>query len=587
MNGDNTISKELLHLRYLTVERSPDAVLWIDTQGGVHHANEAACRRFGLSPVHSPDITFFDIDANCSESNWPKIQKQLKDSSHTPYATHFFSPQGNPIPVEVTAAKIQFKKRHLLSLFVRDVSLCKRSETASLENEARLRAIGMALPDLVFVLDEDGRHLEVLTSQENLLYVPIDSIQGRRLHEIFDKILADRFLKLARKTIRNKSSGVIEYELPIDGKNHFFEARTAPLTEKINGKRCLVWIARDITERKCAEKLHSQNVYLQEELTRQFNYGEIVGISEAMETVFENIAAVADTDATVMLLGETGTGKELIARAIHKASTRKENPLIKVNCGALPANLAESELFGHEKGAFTGAVDQKTGRFELAHNGTLFLDEVGEITPEIQVKLLRVLQEQEFERVGGTRTVKVDVRIIAATNRDLVRHVKEGMFRDDLYYRLNIFPIKIPPLRERKEDIPMLARHFITTFSERFGRHIKTISSRAMEKLTRNNWPGNVRELANVIERAVILCQGTVIQKKHIRGLSRDTRIANRFLTLKEMECRHIQEALKRADGVIGGRHGAAHILDINRSTLWSRMQRLGIRVDKKISGHQ
>jgi transcriptional regulator with GAF, ATPase, and Fis domain len=283
------------------------------------------------------------------------------------------------------------------------------------------------------------------------------------------------------------------------------------------------------------------------------------------------------------LLGETGTGKELIARAVHNRSRRKQNAMIKINCGALPANLVESELFGHERGAFTGAVAQKKGRFELANRGTIFLDEVAELPLETQTKLLRVLQEQEFERVGGSQTIKVDVRVIAATNRDLSEAVKNGSFRVDLYYRLNVFPIKVPPLRQRKEDIPLLAAYFVRKFSERMGKRIEGISGEATGQMQNYHWPGNVRELANILEHGVILCQGTVLQERHI-GLSRRADAAetsSSLPTLEEAERRLILRALDQTNGVLGGPSGAAQLLGLNRSTLWSRMRKLGIEAPK------
>src|SRR5438445_4146094 len=259
------------------------------------------------------------------------------------------------------------------------------------------------------------------------------------------------------------------------------------------------------------DKLHQEKVYLEEEVRTAHNFGEIVGESSALRHVLKQVEAVAPTDATVLILGETGTGKELIARALHDLSPRRERTFVELNCAAIPTGLLESELFGHEKGAFTGAITQKVGRFELAHRGTLFLDEVGDIPPELQPKLLRALQEQEFERLGSTRTVRVDVRLVAATNRDLAQMVGDGHFRNDLYYRLNVFPVVLPPLRERPDDIPRLVRHFTQRFARRMGRRIETIPAAVMDALVRYRWPGNVREMQNVIERAVILSPGSAL----------------------------------------------------------------------------
>jgi formate hydrogenlyase transcriptional activator len=292
--------------------------------------------------------------------------------------------------------------------------------------------------------------------------------------------------------------------------------------------------------------------------------------------VFREIEMVAATDSTVLLLGETGTGKELIARAIHMRSRRRDGVMVKVNCGAIPPTLADSELFGHEKGAFTGAVQRKPGRFALANNGTIFLDEVGEMPLDVQVKLLRVLQERELEPIGATRPVPINVRVIAATNRDLQEAVRRGTFREDLFYRLNIFPIQVPPLRARQSDVPPLAVHFVREFAARMGKPARHVSQDAMRRLTEYAWPGNVRELANVLERAVILCDGELILEEHVGVLARD-RAPAAFLTLHELEREHILRALERTKGVLAGPNGAARLLGMRRSTVWSRMKKLGI----------
>jgi formate hydrogenlyase transcriptional activator len=345
-----------------------------------------------------------------------------------------------------------------------------------------------------------------------------------------------------------------------------------------------VLMARDITDRKPAEELESQKVNLQEELRIDRTFGDLIGSTPAMRRVFKSIELVSGTDSTVLVLGETGTGKELIARAIHRLSRRSRSVMVKVNCGALPATLAESELFGHERGAFTGALQQKKGRFELANNGTIFLDEVGELSAEVQVKLLRVLQEQEIERLGGTHTIKVNARVIAATNRDLQEQVRGGGFRADLFYRLNIFPIHVPPLRERREDIPTLAAHFVKDFARRIGKHVERIEPGALERLCAYAWPGNVRELANVLERAAILCQGDTILDEHVGVLSAPgagQEDAASFASLEEMERQHILRALEKTGGVLAGPQGAARLLGMSRSTVWSRMKKLGIQAPK------
>jgi formate hydrogenlyase transcriptional activator len=328
------------------------------------------------------------------------------------------------------------------------------------------------------------------------------------------------------------------------------------------------------------DQLHREKVYLEEEVRAENNFGEIVGECVALRRVLKEVETVAPTDSTVLVCGETGTGKELIARALHELSPRKGRTFVKLNCAAMPTGLLESELFGHEKGAFTGAISQKIGRFELAHRGTLFLDEVGDIPPELQPKLLRVLQEQEFERLGSTKTIRVDVRLVAATNRDLARMVADGSFRADLYYRLNVFPVVLPPLRERPDDVPRLVRHFTQRFARRMGRRIETIPSAVMDALVRYPWPGNVRELQNIIERAVILSPGSSLQVPPgdlQPAATQAAAPASAAVSLADAEREHILGALRETSWVLGGPDGAAARLGMKRSTLYKKMKKLGI----------
>jgi formate hydrogenlyase transcriptional activator len=309
----------------------------------------------------------------------------------------------------------------------------------------------------------------------------------------------------------------------------------------------------------------------------QRRFEQVVGESPALEAVFEQVECVAPTDSTVLIQGETGTGKELIARAIHNISSRCGRSFVKLNCAAIPFDLLESELFGHEKGAFTGAIAQRVGRFELADTGTLFLDEVGDIPLALQPKLLRVLQEQEFERLGSTRTRHVDVRLVAATNRDLTEMAKEGEFRSDLYYRLNVFPIRIPPLRERREDIPLLVHYFMEKYARRMGKRIETVPTATMQKLVDWPWPGNVRELQNMIERGVILSRGFVLEIPLTELEQASMPVLNDGSTLQAFERQHILQALRDSGWVVGGPSGAAARLGLNRSTLNARMRKLEI----------
>jgi len=361
----------------------------------------------------------------------------------------------------------------------------------------------------------------------------------------------------------------------------------------------------DITDHVLMEqekaRLAAENVYLQEEIKSVHNFDEIVGQSPALLEALDKVNRVAKTDASVLITGETGTGKELIARAVHSASRRHDKPLIKLNCAALPSGLVESELFGHEKGAFSGAISRRVGRFELAHGGTIFLDEIGEVPIEVQVKLLRVLQEREFERVGGAEPIKVDVRVIAATNRDLVKLVRAGKFREDLFYRLNVFPIALPPLRGREGDVPLLVHFLVTRFAARVGVRIESVGKATLERLNRYSWPGNIRELENVLERAVILSNGSTLEidpevfastpadRPPNANPPRSPGFENEGLAatsvqqptpLESLEANtrnHILAALEQSGWIIDGPHGAAKILALHPNTLRSRMKKLGI----------
>jgi formate hydrogenlyase transcriptional activator len=327
------------------------------------------------------------------------------------------------------------------------------------------------------------------------------------------------------------------------------------------------------------QRLGEERKYLEGEIEYQGHFTEIVGDSPALKQVLQQVLTVAASDATVLIMGETGTGKELVARAIHRLSQRKDASFIRINCAAIPTGLLESELFGHEKGAFTGAISQKIGRMELANGGTLFLDEVGEIPLELQPKLLRVLQDQEFERLGSNRTIKVDMRVVAATNRNLAERIAQNQFRSDLYYRLSVFPILMPPLRERKEDIALLVRYFVREISLRMDRHVESIPPGAMDALLQWHWPGNVRELENLMERSVILSEGRVLRVpvSELRSptLPQEPELPNQ--NLDHAERQHIVRVLRETRGKISGPHGAAVRLGLKRTTLQSKMQRLGI----------
>jgi len=425
----------------------------------------------------------------------------------------------------------------------------------------------------------------------------VSSMYGRTL--IPDTPDAQRRLKAALESVgRGTDTGgaVLELRRKDNGRPIFIQWWSKPDPSGTYTRTMFIDITDRILLEREQERLQAQNIYLQEEIKSVHNFEEIVGSSRGLVSVLRDVQRVAPTDATVLILGETGTGKELIARAIHSASNRADKPFIKINCAALPAGLIESELFGHERGAFSGAIQRRIGRFELANGGTIFLDEIGEVSGDVQVKLLRVLQEQEFERIGGNQTIKCDVRVIAATNRDLPNVVASGAFRADLFYRLNVFPVKLPPLRNRVEDIPLLVQFFVQKYAPKVGRQVSGIEGKTIDRLLRYDWPGNIRELENIVERALILSSTpllsigddvlpvttqTAVRAPPTRPVSvpqqdRDADPGG-AVDLDSVQREHILTTLRQADWVVEGKLGAAVKLGMKPATLRHRMKKLGI----------
>ena len=429
--------------------------------------------------------------------------------------------------------------------------------THDFPNDVGLKELGAASYLGVPLCDEGGAVLGHLAVMD-------DSPMPKQPHnlavfQIFATRVRTELLRLRAEQLLEQANQKLEERVAV---------RTKELSEAL----------KQVEELK--NRLQAENLYLQDEIKVEHNFEEIIGGSSALYSVLGQVEQVAVTTATVLILGESGTGKELLARAIHNLSDRRDRPMVKVNCAALASNLIESELFGHEKGSFTGALAQKIGRFELANDGTIFLDEIGELPLELQVKLLRVLQEQEFDRIGGSETIRVDSRIIAATNRDLKQSVVDGEFREDLFYRLNVFPVVLPPLRQRKDDIPLLVRDFSARFAKRLGKTIDSIPHEVIEAFQAYHWPGNIRELQNVIERAVILARGSVLHvDEPLESAATETApLFHVKSTLEEVERRHITRTLQEANWKISGEGGAAEVLGLNPSTLRARMRKLGIK---------
>lgn len=477
-----------------------------------------------------------------------------------------------------------------------DVTEQKRAENALRESEYYYRTLFESASDAIFIIErysfiacnQKTLNMFACTHEDFIGKTPVDFSPPFQPDGQDSKNKAFRIMD----DVRSGTSQFFEWRhRRFDGTLFDVEVNLAPLILK--GHDRLMAVVRDITKRKQSEEalnkalaevrqmkeaVEAENIYLHKEIRNAHLYGDIVGGSDAIRSVLSQAEQVAETDSTVLIQGETGTGKELLARAIHNMSPRKNRPLVVVNCATIPGTLVESELFGREKGAFTGAIARQVGRFEIADGSTIFLDEIGEISPDVQAKLLRVLQEGQIERLGSTRTINIDVRIIAATNRDLKKALKDDMFREDLYYRLNVFPISIPPLRDRKEDIPSLVWHFVDQMGEKMGKRIEKIPQQSIDTLTNHNWPGNIRELHNVIERAMIQTKDNILR---VPSISRGVHPNKNAETLVNVEKQHILKVLAQTDWRIRGKDGAAEILDVKPTTLESRLLKLGIKRPK------
>jgi formate hydrogenlyase transcriptional activator len=481
---------------------------------------------------------------------------------------------------------IQDKKGNLVGLaeVTRDFTERKKVEEALRHSEEQLRALFEFSPDAIVVSDREGRITQANAQVDKFFGYTRAELLGQSI----DVLVPERFRRMHpvhrkdyshRARVRQMGIGLELYARRKDGSEFPVDIMLGPV--ETGESQIVLSVIRDLTEKRKAEEAlqrsEREKQYLEEELNTEYRFEDIIGESIGLKRVLKHVETVAATDVTVLVLGETGTGKDLIARAIHHLSSRRERTLVKLNCAAIPSGLLESELFGHEKGAFTGAISRKIGRLELAHEGTLFLDEIGDLPLELQPKILRALQEKEFERVGGTQTIPVNVRLVAATNRDLTKMVADKEFRSDLYYRLRVFPITIPPLRERREDIPLLVNYFVDKHSRQLYRKIETIPPDTMRALTRWDWPGNIRELENFIERAVILTNGPVLRAPLAELEFPEETTPPEGSTLEATEREHILRVLRESKGKIAGPKGAAARLGLKRTTLNSKLKKLGI----------
>lgn len=620
---------------------SSDPVIWILDNGNIQKFNEAFINFSGFSRDKLKNITLFDLDENLSKKEWKGIWEKLRSSNSELVETTFNDKDGKLIHVELIFTFVEDKDVNISCVLIRDISQRKALDVKSDEAESVLDRIvqehsegsKIKLSALLGEKEALQRLQDLQRHHESILQSTGDGIYGLDCqgHTTFVNAAAARMVGWEHEELIGKSQHDMIHHTKIDGtpfdkkecsiyaafkdgKVHHVEDEvfwrkdgtsfpieymSTPIHDENNKLIGAVVSFNDITRRKEAEvalkstnselkealsevrqlkvRLEQENKYLQQEIKLTHNFEEIISQSKKFKKVLGQVEQVAKTNATVLILGESGTGKELIARAVHNISKRKNRPMVKVNCATLPATLIESELFGHEKGAFTGAIARKVGRFELANEGSIFLDEIGEIPIELQSKLLRVLQEGEFERLGNSNTMKVDVRVIAATNVNLQEAVVKGTFREDLYYRINVFPIIMPPLRERKEDIPLLTRHFLLKYNTQFGKKIEVITERVIDSLMNYSWPGNVRELENVIERAVIISPENKLEIGDAIPKTSNETLEENIVTLADNEKSHILKILKHTNWRISGQNGAAKILALNRTTLEARMKKLGI----------
>ncbi|GJM32221.1 MAG: hypothetical protein DHS20C18_12220 [Saprospiraceae bacterium] len=587
----STISarSEDMYMAQFTLDNALEMIFWIKSDASFSFINQAVCKNLGYSKSELMKLKVFDIAPKMVpeklETRW-QYARQLQSVERE---THLLSKTGKIIPVAASLNYIQYQDEEYICAFVRNIENKKIRDELIQLSQIMLNQTS----DMIMWINNEGYFLYANEICSTIMDWDTKNLGQYTLSDISPQLDQQDFDEYWQK-LKEAKVLINEFWIPTGGERKALVENTTTF-HTFNEKECACVVFRDITHKNQKEKelnkafekikslsakLKEERTYLQEEVSYNHNFNTIITKSPRYKKILSQMAKVADTSSTVLLLGETGTGKELLARAIHNLSPRSDRAMVKVNCAALPENLIESELFGHVKGAFTGAYQQKIGRFELADGSTIFLDEIGELPLELQSKLLRVLQEGEFEQLGGNKTLKVDVRVVAATNRNLEKQVKEGKFREDLYYRLNVFPIYNIPLRERKEDIPPLIQHFLRKYNDITGRKITNIPQSAVDRLTKYEFPGNIRELENLIERAVILSNENTLNLDSVFPQLQKNKNLNQqqFPPLEELERQHIIEALNRTNWKVTGRQSASELLEINGKTLASRMRKLNIR---------
>ena len=596
--------RNILHRYELILTSAGEGIYGLDKDGNGTFVNPAAIAMCGWTeedvigrPVH-PQHHHSKRNGEPYSLDECPIYAALTDGEvHHVTDDVFWRKDGSCFPVHYTSTPIWENNSIVGAVVVfRDVSRLKHAESALARLQHHNELILASAGEGICGFDCDGRITFINPAAAAMLGWPDSTLSDQSIHNMFglNEPNPEEFCPVHNILEGKKRFQVNDKRFwRLDGSSFPVDFVSTPIMEN-DSLTGIVVIFSDISERKKSEdnlkrahaeieqltkRLQAENTYLQEQINLNHRFEDILGESEVLRNVLHQVEQVAPTESTVLIQGETGTGKELIARALHNLSRRKDRTLVKVNCAALPANLIESELFGHEKGSFTGAITRRLGRFELANKGTIFLDEIGELPLELQAKLLRVLQENEIERLGDSKTIRIDVRVIAASHRNLKKMVEQGGFREDLFYRLSVFPLRLPPLRERQNDIPLLVRYFVKKYTQKMGRNILTISQSDMDRLQSYSWPGNVRELENVIERAVILSGDRRLQIPDLQIHDKKQDIGSEpLLPLADMEKAHIIKALQLTDWRISGEQGAATLLQMHPNTLRSRMSKLGIR---------
>lgn len=639
MNAEKELSEKNEELRvrlneielyHTTLTNMRDQVYWLNKQGGFIRVNNAAIKETGYSESELLNMTVFDLNPTLTKNEWEHNWNETRQCKQQILETEHRGKDGHVYPVEVTNNFIEHDDIEYFCSTVRDIRKRRLEEellrtiserTAGVTGEDYFReltkfvtsTLNVRYSMVVECSNGGNTKLRMLSYvdrqeiQENIEYdtngTPCEIVmQGKDffcasdLEKSFPRekgiqswVAVPIFSPSTGKVIGNIAAFD---KTPLSKEQNqtailkIFASRAGAEIERIEAQNKLVKANEELEKRlreieQLKNQLAAENKYLQEEIRVNNNFDNIVSKSRNFQKILQQIEQVATTDATVLIVGETGTGKELLARAVHNISNRSKRPLIKVNCATLPANLIESELFGHERGAFTGAMEKRLGRFELADGGTIFLDEIGELPVELQAKLLRVLQEGEFERLGNPKTIKVNVRVIAATNRNLEQAIEKKEFREDLFYRLNVFPIVSPPLRDRKEDIPLLVSHFCRKYETKIGKKITHIPAKVIDALMDYNWPGNIRELENIIERALILSRGNTLEYGEWIPAGKKSNGISALQKLEDIEKEHIVSVLNETGWKVSGDKGAAKILGLNATTLEARMKKLGINRDK------